>query len=111
MNSRSCQATSELKGWNAIQHNMRLHDEGMIKDFSDDIDALLAFVRGTDFDLAAHVDLTHRLQAGLFSAVLTAFVVESYQSLNRDYTQTATDVLLRISLQPSNASTPPAVPL
>jgi hypothetical protein len=54
---------------------------------------------------------TDGLQAGLFSAVLTAFVVEAYQSLDWDYTQTTTDILLHISLQLSNSSTPPAVPL
>ena len=35
----------ELTGWEAVQQNMRLHDEDMIKDFSEDIDTLLSFVR------------------------------------------------------------------
>jgi hypothetical protein len=42
--------------------------------------------------------------------VLTAFVVESYQSLNRDNTQTTADLLLRISQQLADASTPAAIP-
>jgi hypothetical protein len=48
------------------------------------------------------------LQAGLFSAVLTAFVVESYQSLQEDYAQTSVELLRRISHQLANSSFPAA---
>jgi hypothetical protein len=48
------------------------------------------------------------VQAGLFSAVLTAFVVESYQSLQEDLAQTSVDLLRQISHQLANASFPAA---
>jgi hypothetical protein len=48
-------------------------------------------------------------QAGLFSAVLTAFVIESYQSLREDPAQTTVDLLRYISHQLANPSLP-AVP-
>ena len=38
------QIAYDLKGWDAIQQNIHLHDQDMIKDFSDDIDTLLVFV-------------------------------------------------------------------
>lgn len=37
-------ASAESNDWDAIQQKMRLHDEDMIKGFTDDIDTLLTFV-------------------------------------------------------------------
>jgi hypothetical protein len=45
-------------------------------------------------------------QAGLFSAVLTAFVVESYTSLQPDPSQASVQALYHISLQLHNSSVP-----
>jgi hypothetical protein len=53
------------------------------------------------------LSIGHDLQAGLFSAVLTAFVVESYSSLNQ---YTAVNVLQQISLQLANSSEPAFAP-
>jgi hypothetical protein len=47
-------------------------------------------------------------QAGLFSAVLTAFVVQSYQSLQENYMKTSADLLRQISHQLANPSFPAA---
>ncbi|KAI0693355.1 hypothetical protein BC835DRAFT_1229318, partial [Cytidiella melzeri] len=49
-------------GWAAMAEDIRRYDEDKIKDCRDDIDTLMTF-------------------AGLFSAAITAFLVESYQIL------------------------------
>lgn len=48
-------------------------------------------------------------QAGLFSAVLTAFVVISVTMLQQDNTQTTATAVLQISAQLSNHSLPPVI--
>ncbi|KAI0688599.1 hypothetical protein BC835DRAFT_1284369, partial [Cytidiella melzeri] len=58
-------------GWAAIDRVIRDYDEEKVRDCKEDIDTLLVF-------------------AGLFSAVLTAFLIESYQNLLED---TASDSL------------------
>jgi hypothetical protein len=48
----------------------------------------------------------HVLQAGLFAAVLTAFLVFTITKLQADSSDISKDILLRISLQLSNSSVP-----
>ncbi|PSR72618.1 hypothetical protein PHLCEN_2v11502 [Hermanssonia centrifuga] len=72
--------TQEDIGWSGIETHMREYDEGEMKVLNDDIDALLIF-------------------AGLFSAVLTAFVVPSYLLLQPDNSQLTVQLLSRISAQ------------
>ncbi|PSR85706.1 hypothetical protein PHLCEN_2v5353 [Hermanssonia centrifuga] len=67
-------------GWAGIEDHMKEYDEGEMKVLNDDIDALLIF-------------------AGLFSAVLTAFVVPSYLLLQPDNSQLSVQILDRISAQ------------
>ncbi|KAJ3554692.1 hypothetical protein NM688_g2977 [Phlebia brevispora] len=74
---------SALRGWATIEKHMAVHDETTMKKYSDDIDTLLVF-------------------AGLFSAVLTAFVVVSYPSLQPDNSQVSIDLLMGISTQLSS---------
>jgi hypothetical protein len=66
--------------WRVAFVEFKTRDEKMVKDYQEEIDTLLVFVRGPRrlFILGL---ITLASQAGLFSAVLTAFVVESYQSL------------------------------
>ncbi|KAI0790196.1 hypothetical protein BC629DRAFT_1287924, partial [Irpex lacteus] len=52
-------------GWTAMAHAVRNFDEEKVKDCKEDVDTLLVF-------------------AGLFSAVLTAFLIESYNNLLED---------------------------
>ncbi|EKM50003.1 uncharacterized protein PHACADRAFT_105408, partial [Phanerochaete carnosa HHB-10118-sp] len=56
------QDASGLSGWAGIEATVVKDDEGKMKGYSEDIDTLLVF-------------------AGLFSAILTAFVVQTYQML------------------------------
>ncbi|KAJ3524923.1 hypothetical protein NM688_g8480 [Phlebia brevispora] len=71
---------STLRGWEAIEDYLKRHDDGMVKDLTDDIDTMLVF-------------------AGLFSAVLTAFLAQTYQLLQPDNSQLTVDLLSDISLQ------------
>ncbi|KAK1236512.1 hypothetical protein PQX77_000241 [Marasmius sp. AFHP31] len=78
--------------WEAIEKEMRSLEEGWMGGWKDDIDTLLVF-------------------AGLFSAVVTAFVVESYQWLE-EAPEDATVALLRQIFQQMNGSavSPPSPP-
>ncbi|PSR99068.1 hypothetical protein PHLCEN_2v4225 [Hermanssonia centrifuga] len=72
-------ATKET-GWSGIEDYMGEDDKSQMKVLNEDIDALLIF-------------------AGLFSAVLTAFVVSSYLLLQPDNTQLTVRLLSQISAQ------------
>ncbi|EKM52181.1 uncharacterized protein PHACADRAFT_58907, partial [Phanerochaete carnosa HHB-10118-sp] len=65
-----------------------------MEDYVDDIDTLLVFV-GTSFLQASRAD--PRGQTGLFSAILTAFLVQTYSMLQVNNTDT-TNQLLAISV-------------
>ncbi|EKM58672.1 uncharacterized protein PHACADRAFT_58238, partial [Phanerochaete carnosa HHB-10118-sp] len=60
--------------WAGIEDHLFTNDGGKTKGYTEDIDTLLVF-------------------AGLFSAILTAFVVQTYQMLQPD-TQDTTNQLL-----------------
>ncbi|KAK7687698.1 hypothetical protein QCA50_008914 [Cerrena zonata] len=64
----------EHKGWVAMDQAVKRFDEDLIKKYTDDIDTLLVF-------------------AGLFSAVVTTLIVESYKNLTPDPTDQATKLL------------------
>ncbi|KAK7043849.1 hypothetical protein VNI00_008014 [Paramarasmius palmivorus] len=64
----------------AILKAVGRYDEDMVKNWRDDIDTLLVF-------------------AGLFSAVVTAFTIESYQWLEEDPADTTVALLMQISMQ------------
>ncbi|KAI1786909.1 hypothetical protein LXA43DRAFT_747454 [Ganoderma leucocontextum] len=66
--------------WAACAKALREDDEAMIQDWKEEIDTLLVF-------------------AGLFSAVLTAFNIESYKWLQQQPDDTHTAILSQISMQ------------
>ncbi|KAI0795105.1 hypothetical protein C8Q75DRAFT_527725 [Abortiporus biennis] len=68
-----------------METRMKAQDEKMIKDWNDEIDTLMVF-------------------AGLFSAVLTAFNIESYGKLSPDSSDTSLLTLQHISRQISSFS-------
>ncbi|KAK7691235.1 hypothetical protein QCA50_006338 [Cerrena zonata] len=68
------------EGWSKVSKVLREYDDHKIKVVKEDIDTLLVF-------------------AGLFSAVLTAFVIESYQKLEEDSGDVSSRLLLQISQQ------------
>ncbi|KAI0705168.1 hypothetical protein BC835DRAFT_1261449, partial [Cytidiella melzeri] len=69
-------STATPSGWSAMSRMVREVDEQKIQDYKEDIDTILVF-------------------AGLFSAVMTAFLVESYQSLSPD----PSDVMIALMQQ------------
>ncbi|EIN08435.1 hypothetical protein PUNSTDRAFT_24199, partial [Punctularia strigosozonata HHB-11173 SS5] len=77
--------------WAHVYERLEKHDRDMIKGYSEDIDSLLIF-------------------AGLFSAVLTAFLVEAYTQLQPDNTQISVQLLADISIQLRQISTSQTAP-
>ncbi|GJE95673.1 hypothetical protein PsYK624_118590 [Phanerochaete sordida] len=65
---------SGLSGWDGIEAHVEENDQGKMKGYSEDIDGLLVF-------------------AGLFSAILTAFVVQTYPMLQPSSTDLTNQLL------------------
>ncbi|KAJ3555725.1 hypothetical protein NM688_g2417 [Phlebia brevispora] len=75
-------------GWFTLAKTVREVDERTIQDYKEDIDTLLVF-------------------AGLFSAVMTSFVVDSYKNLQQDPATTSMLLLQQISFQLNSFSSIP----
>ncbi|KAK7693016.1 hypothetical protein QCA50_002581 [Cerrena zonata] len=67
-------------GWSRLSDLIRQYDRDRVEDVKEDIDTLLVF-------------------AGLFSAVITAFIVESYKTLQQQPEDTTNQILLQLSAQ------------
>jgi hypothetical protein len=89
------------EGWAACTTAVREYDQDMIDGCKEEIDSLLVFVSCVPSHISRKVKGG---QAGLFSAVLTAFIIESYKFLQRDSDDTTAALLLQISLQLSSFS-------
>lgn len=83
-----------------MAETVRKFDEEKIDDCKDDIDTLLVFVSSPIKCLA--ITSQTMSQAGLFSAVLTAFLLESYQMLQEDTAVVTLRVLQQIASQTSS---------
>ncbi|KAK7023637.1 hypothetical protein VNI00_016599 [Paramarasmius palmivorus] len=79
------------EAWEKLIKETNKYDDDMVKNWKEDIDTLLVF-------------------AGLFSAVVTAFAIESYQWLLEDSTDTTNTLLLQISKQLANTTVVVDVP-
>ncbi|EEB97330.1 hypothetical protein MPER_03374, partial [Moniliophthora perniciosa FA553] len=73
------------ESWRKVLKEVARHDEDMVKAWRDDIDTVLIF-------------------AGLFSAVVTAFVIESYQWLDEDPADTTVTLLVHLISVQVNSS-------
>ena len=93
------QETINTNPWKALEKTVRTADEEKVKDCKEDVDTLLVFVRILHIHLRAA--MTNLLQAGLYSAVLTAFLIESYKTLQADPTQ---NLLQQIASQTASYS-------
>ncbi|KAK7693021.1 hypothetical protein QCA50_002586 [Cerrena zonata] len=71
---------SDRTGWGRISDLIRQYDRDRVEDVKEDIDTLLVF-------------------AGLFSAVITTFIVESYKTLQEQSEDTTNQILLQLSAQ------------
>ncbi|EKM57463.1 uncharacterized protein PHACADRAFT_206370 [Phanerochaete carnosa HHB-10118-sp] len=72
--------TSGLSCWAGIEDTVAKDDKGKMDRYSDDLDTLLVVERSPFVKFACLVYLT-LAKAGLFSAILSAFVVRTYQML------------------------------
>lgn len=97
--------TGGLTGWAAMDDTMKKRDEQTAKDHMSDIDTLLVFVRR--FQTLYYFLSDQPLQAGLYSAVLTAFLIESYKDLQEDPQQVVIGLLRQISSQTNNYTITP----
>ncbi len=71
------------------------HDVRMVGESRDSVDVLLVFV---SIELLSPFLLLTTFQAGLFSAVVSAFVSQTYQSLQADYAQVSASLLFEMVL-------------
>lgn len=100
-----------LKGWDAVDKRIRDTDESKVEDYKEDLDTLLVFVSSLRVHFDRCVCFTNETnQAGLFSAVTTALLIESYKLLQQDQTQTTNILLAQIYLHLNDVSEPtPAI--
>ncbi|KAF5384498.1 hypothetical protein D9757_006414 [Collybiopsis confluens] len=80
--------------WEESMKRVDLYDDEMSRSWKEDVDTLLVFVSSLsrtfpNFNVA-HLTPT---QAGLFSAAVTAFVIESYKWLNQNNPNNNNDIL------------------
>ncbi|KAK7685871.1 hypothetical protein QCA50_011218 [Cerrena zonata] len=71
---------SDRTGWGRLSDLIRQYDRARVEDVKEDIDTLLVF-------------------AGLFSSVITAFIIESYKALQQQPEDTTNQILLHLSVQ------------
>jgi hypothetical protein len=84
---------AELSGWAGIEDHLLKHGIGWVQGCANDIDTLLVFVSLILLYITFKL-LMHYAKAGLFSAVLSAFVVETYSMLSPSPDPGTTDKLL-----------------
>ncbi|ESK92249.1 hypothetical protein Moror_4711 [Moniliophthora roreri MCA 2997] len=77
------------ESWEVLRRAVARHDDDMVKNYKEDIDTQLVF-------------------AGLFSAVVTAFLIESYQWLSEDPADATVALLMQISVQLNPSQSIPA---
>ncbi|PBK83125.1 hypothetical protein ARMGADRAFT_945379, partial [Armillaria gallica] len=68
------ETTSNARVWRTYEDESRIHDSNMVEESRDSVDVLLVF-------------------AGLFSAVVTTFVAQTYQNLQVDYAAMSASLL------------------
>ncbi|PVG03069.1 hypothetical protein CPB86DRAFT_811182 [Serendipita vermifera] len=83
--------TGETTAWEIYNYKASEVDREMIKDWNDSLNTLLIFT-------------------ALYSAVLTAFIIESMKLLQENPAETTRDILVIVSRQLANSSFPPFEP-
>ncbi|KAJ7164130.1 hypothetical protein C8R46DRAFT_997907, partial [Mycena filopes] len=90
----SADEAAAAKLWAVYISEAEKYDKGLVESWKADMEGLLIF-------------------AGLFSAILTAFLIESYKTLNSDSGDLTVQLLMQISQQMAaiaNGTTPPTLP-
>lgn len=100
--------TPSEDGWSRVGQRLGSEDSASMKDYSDDIDSLLVLVSLSFLYCTATVLICS--QDGLFSAVVTGFLVLAIAMLQEDTGQTSIQLLSRISDQLTSMTiTPPYI--
>jgi len=82
-------------GWSTCAKTVQKYDDTVVRNWKEEIDTLLVFVSATDV-YVPDVDLTGE-QAGLFSAIVTAFIIESCRWLSQNPEDATVTLLAEIS--------------
>ena len=81
---------SNARFWHVLLDEGRVHDAELVDGWRDTLDVLLVFVGHPSNKMCTALTLS---KAGLFSAVVTTFVVQSSQALQPDYAQISVSLL------------------
>lgn len=84
------------QSWETCSRAIRDYDNHMVRNWKEEIDTLLVFVRPPVLICGSQILINCDLQAGLFSAIVTAFIIESYKWLQRDPTDASVQLLSQI---------------
>ncbi|KAJ7438075.1 hypothetical protein FB451DRAFT_1304686 [Mycena latifolia] len=84
------------KLWAVYVSEAEKYDKALVESWKSDMEGMLIFVRTC---ISIHHRSVTYIQAGLFSASLTAFLIESYKTLNPDTGDATVKLLTQISLQ------------
>ncbi|SJL04832.1 uncharacterized protein ARMOST_08203 [Armillaria ostoyae] len=84
------ETTSNARVWRVHEDESRIHDANMVEESRDNVDVLLVFVGPYSHLSASPLNMS---KAGLFSAVVTTFVVQTSQSLQADYAAMSASLL------------------
>jgi hypothetical protein len=83
--------------WSIYTSKAKEYDEKLAEGWRGDMDGTLIFV--SNFDWVSFLSADGAPQAGLFSATVTAFTVESYKTLKPDSGDLTVALLAQVSLQ------------
>ncbi|CAG8453009.1 9393_t:CDS:2 [Acaulospora colombiana] len=101
--------TDKTTAWEFYNHEAFDIDREMIRDWNNSLNTLLIFVSAS-LEFCEHgtsmINSIPRRQTALYSAVLTAFIVESMKLLEEDPADATRDILFTISKQLANTSFP-----
>lgn len=86
-------------GWGVLNDGMKGFESTMLEKWRNELDNLLVFVSSLSLYRTGYFN---HMKAGLFSAVVTAFTIESYKWLQEDSGDTSVKLLANISLQLSS---------
>ncbi|KAF7291925.1 hypothetical protein MIND_01217900 [Mycena indigotica] len=99
---RRAEEAGAAKLWSVYVDEADRYDRSLVASWKSDMEAMLIFVRipfvSVTFDVEAR-------KAGLFSASLTAFLIESYKTLVQDPGDATVELLQQILIVSSNNST------
>jgi len=95
--------------WKIILEPLLKADRAQCEIWKDDVQNLLIFVSLATLSVGLTYD--QALQAGLFSAVVTAFIIESYKTLQADPQDAMVSILSQILVRLDNSTTASLNPL